>query len=475
LNREFNTEQYDELSENPFLVALDQPMSTFSIDVDTAAYSNIRRMLREGRRPSPGAVRIEELVNYFSYDYPAPSDEHPFSVHTELADCPWAPEHQLLKVGLKAAPIEYESRPDCNLVFLLDVSGSMLDPHKLPLVQSALKLLLDELKPDDRVAIVVYAGAAGLVLDSTPAQNQLQILAALERLSAGGSTNGGEGIRLAYRIASENLIEQGSNRVILCTDGDFNVGTTDDSALVRLIEEQAQSNIFLTVLGFGAGNLKDSKMEKLADHGNGNYAYIDSLLEARKILVEQIGGTLVTVAKDVKIQLDFNPRHIQAYRLLGYENRLLQNQDFHDDSKDAGEMGAGHTVTSFYEIIPAKSPDPSSPQPSSEFVEPKLINTASPQTVLTVKLRYKQPAANESSQFQLRLEKPRQPFAPSADFQFASAVVAYGLLLRDSPYAGEATWDWVIATAQKNLGPDESGLRAEFVQLAKTARSIALP
>lgn len=468
-----NTEQYDHVVENGFVAALEQPLSTFSIDVDTAAYANIRRLLREGTTPPSGAVRIEELVNYFSYDYPQPDAEHPFSVHTELATCPWAEDHQLLRIGLQATPIDFAERPGCNLVFLLDVSGSMVAPNKLPLVKSAMQMLLHELKPNDRVALVVYAGAAGVVLDSTAVQQSDHILAALEQLTAGGSTNGGQGIELAYRIAADNFIAQGINRVILCTDGDFNVGTSSDSALVKLIETQAKSQIYLSVLGFGSGNLKDSKMEKLADHGNGNYAYIDSLLEARKVLVEQIGGTLMTVAKDVKIQLDFNPRHVQAYRLIGYENRLLQNQDFRNDQRDAGEIGAGHSVTAFYELVPAGVDATNSTPRTSEFVQPRLADSDASHTLLTVNLRYKLPEADDSCEFQVRVDADSQTAAPSGDFQFATAVVAFGLLLRDSPYAGSADWEWVIETARQHANRDASGLRGEFVRLAETAQLLA--
>lgn len=469
---EFNSEEYAAINDNPFQVALEQPQSTFAIDVDTASYANVRRMLQEGKVLPPGAVRIEELINYFSYDYLEPSGEHPFSVTTELASCPWQPKHQLLRVALKGQSIEQGDRPACNLVFLLDVSGSMLDEKKLPLVKSALQLLTGELRKDDRVAVVVYAGASGLVLDSTPARERAKILQAIEQLTAGGSTNGGQGIELAYQVAREHQVPDGINRVILCTDGDFNVGTTNDSALLELIQTQARSEVFLTVLGFGSGNLKDSKMELLADKGNGNYAYIDSLLEARKVLVEQIGGTLVTIAKDVKIQLDFNPQHVHSYRLLGYENRLLDNQDFRDDSKDAGEIGAGHTVTAFYELVPAESAEASPESRPSEFVKPKLIATADSSDMLTVNLRYKLPKSSEGSEFQVRLSPTSVTDKPSQDFQFASAVVAYGLLLRHSEYAGQANWDWVIETAQKNAGQDTASLRGEFVELAKTARRL---
>lgn len=471
LNR-FNTEAYDALEENDFVAALTQPQSTFSIDVDTASYANVRRLLSSGTKPPAGAVRLEELINYFHYEYPEPDAEHPFSVSHEVAACPWNPEHQLLRVGLKGRAIEMDQRTPANLVFLLDVSGSMLAENKLPLVKSAMRLMIQELDADDRIAIVVYAGASGLVLDSTPVSEASEILGALEELRAGGSTNGGEGIRLAYQVAADHWIEGGINRVVLCTDGDFNVGITNQSDLVELIQAKAQSNIFLSVLGFGSGNLKDSTLEKLADQGHGNYAYIDSLMEARKVLVEQIGGTLITIAKDVKIQIDFNPRHVQAYRLLGYENRLLANQDFRDDSKDAGEIGAGHTVTAFYELVPAGS-TPSSESRPSEFVRPTLISETSADTMLTVNLRYKQPEASESSEFQVRVPTEAISQTPSMDFQFATAVAAYGMLLRDSRYAGTADWDWVIDTASSNRGSDPRGLRAEFVQLAQCARRIA--
>lgn len=469
---DFNTEEYAALSENPFVLALDAPQSTFAIDVDTASYSNVRRMLNEGKVPPPGAVRIEEMINYFSYDYPAPSGEHPFSATTELATCPWLPQHHLLRVALKGQAIEHDQRPPCNLVFLLDVSGSMMDAQKLPLVKSALQLLTAELRKDDRVAVVVYAGASGLVLDSTPARERSKILSAIDQLTAGGSTNGGQGIELAYQVAREHQVPGGINRVILCTDGDFNIGITDNSALLELIQAQAHAHVFLTVLGFGSGNIKDSKMEMLADKGNGNYAYIDSLLEARKVLVEQIGGTLVTIAKDVKIQLDFNPHFVQGYRLLGYENRMLENQDFRDDSKDAGEIGAGHTVTAFYELIPAGVSTPTPETRPSEFVRPKLIAADNTSDLLTVNVRYQSPTQGESREFQLRVSPESITPNPSHDFQFATAVVGYGLLLRHSQYAGSANWDWIVETAQKNMGADAAGLREEFVQLAKTARRI---
>ena len=468
-----NTEAYDSVEENAFFNALTQPQSTFSIDVDTASYSNVRRMLNDGISPPSGAVRLEELVNYFRFDYPEPDGQHPLSVSTEIAVCPWDTAHQLLRIGLRGKSIQFAERRKCNLVFLLDVSGSMLSDRKLPLVKSAMKMLTEELHAEDRIAIVVYAGASGLALESTPISKSDEILAAIENLNAGGSTDGGAGIQLAYRVAEQNFVSDGINRVILCTDGDFNVGTTNQSDLVELIRNKAKSNVFLTVLGFGSGNLKDSTMEKLADNGNGNYAYIDSLLEARKVLVEEVGATLVTIAKDVKIQVDFNPQHVQAYRLLGYENRLLENQDFRNDAKDAGEIGSGHTVTAFYELIPADAPQMTVAARPSEFVNPALSDKADTTTQLTVNLRYKRPNASESEEFQVRVPAGMDGQQPSADFQFASSVLAYGMLLRKSKSIEHLSWDWVIDTASANLGTDERGLRGEFLQLAKAARRLS--
>jgi Ca-activated chloride channel homolog len=469
----FNTESYDSIIENEFVKAMDEPQSTFSIDVDTASYANVRRILNDGSLPPKGAVRIEELINYFSYNYPEPTDEHPFAVNTEVAACPWERKHRLVRIGLKGKSFHTSERPACNLVFLLDVSGSMMEPNKLPLVKQAMKLLVKELDERDRIAIVVYAGASGVALKSTSAVKSQKINSAIDSLAAGGSTNGAAGIQLAYQIAEDNRIEKGVNRVILCTDGDFNVGTTSESELVDLITLKAQSNAFLTVLGFGDGNLKDSTMEKLADKGNGNYAYIDTLLEARKVLVEQTGGTLATIAKDVKIQIDFNPRHVQSYRLIGYENRLLENRDFRDDTKDAGEIGAGHTVTAFYEIVPNGAKNELVDVRPSEFVKTSLNGDADLNTMLSVNLRYKQPNAAESSEFQVRLPVTGESNRGSTDFNFATAVVAYGMLLRDSAFRGTADWDWVVTTAEESLGEDRHGLRHEFVQLAKTARRLS--
>ena len=472
--QEFNTEAYDEIVDNPFLAAKQNPLSTFSIDVDTASYSNVRRFLQQGQLPPPGAVRIEELVNYFGYDYPQPEGDVPFSVNVEVAGCPWKPEHRLVRIGLKGREVNLENRSPANLVFLLDVSGSMQSGNKLPLVKSAMKLLVDRLGESDRVAIVVYAGASGLALPSTGADDKITILTALDQLEAGGSTNGGEGIRLAYAVATDNMIPGGINRVILCTDGDFNVGTTNESELTRLIEEKAKSGVFLSVLGFGAGNLKDSTMEKLADRGNGNYAYIDTIGEARKTLVEEMSGTLITIAKDVKIQVDFNPAHVAGYRLIGYENRMLRAEDFKDDTKDAGEIGAGHTVTALYEIVPPGQLVPGTDVDPSKYQKPgELSDEAAGDELLTVRLRYKDPDGQESKPLEVPVVAEEKPFAAaSQDFQFAAAVAAFGMVLRDSKHRGDANLGSVLEIAESSLGDDPSGYRAEFLQLAMMARDL---
>lgn len=469
---EFNTEEYGRISENPFLRAAENPLSTFSVDVDRASYSNIRRFLLDQRRlPPRDAVRIEEMVNYFRYAYAEPKGSDPFSIHTELADCPWSRSHYLLKVGLQAKRIATEKLPPSNLVFLLDVSGSMESRDKLPLLKSALPLLVDQLRERDRVSIVVYAGNAGVVLPSTAGSDHGAILEAIGRLEAGGSTAGGEGIRLAYTIAKENFIRGGNNRVILATDGDFNVGTTSDGELEKLIEETRRDGIFLTVLGFGTGNIKDSKMELLADKGNGNYAYIDSLMEARKVLVSEIGGTLFTVAKDVKLQLEFNPSHVAGYRLLGYENRLLRSEDFNDDSKDAGEVGSGHSVTALYEIVPAGVEVPgASVDPLKYQAAPKTVN--SPE-LLTVKVRYKEPDGESSRLMSTAVvDSPRRMDQASDDLRFAAAVAEFGMLLRDSKHRGQATYEQVARLASTARSDDRDGYRGEFLQLVDAARAV---
>jgi Ca-activated chloride channel homolog len=476
-SRLFKTETYDAIAENPFLAARQNPLSTFSIDVDTASYSIVRRFLKEGQLPPHGAVRIEELVNYFPYQYPQPKGDVPFSVNVELADCPWNAIHRLARIGLKGREVHVKERPASNLVFLLDVSGSMSDENKLPLVKSAMKLLVERLGATDRVAIVVYAGASGIVLPSTSADHRATINAAIDGLSADGSTNGGEGIRLAYRVATENFIKGRVNRVILCTDGDFNVGVTDQSELLRLIEKQAQSGVFLSVLGFGMGNYKDSTMEKLADKGNGNYAYIDTLKEARKVLVDQLSGTLVTIAKDVKIQIDFNPGRAAGYRLIGYENRLLRAEDFKDDSKDAGEIGAGHTVTAFYEIVPAGQPLPGTAvDPSKYQSSAGLADAALGAELFTVRLRYKDPEGQTSKPLDVPVLDAKRPFnSASDDYKFAASVAQFGMLLRDSKFRGNTNFDGVLEIASASLGSDRAGYRAEFLELVKAARSLKQP
>ncbi len=468
-NPDFNTEEYDRIVENPFLSVVANPLSTFSIDVDRASYSNARRFINEGSRPPVDAVRVEEFVNYFPYEYPEPSGEHPFSITTEVAPAPWRPEHRIIRIGLKGRSSGVADLPPSNLVFLMDVSGSMSSPDKLPLLKAAFRLLVNELRAEDHVAMVVYAGAAGLVLPSTPGDRKSEMLDALEALEAGGSTAGGAGIRLAYDVARENHIPGGNNRVILATDGDFNVGTSSDAELVRLIEEKREQGTFLTILGFGTGNLKDAKMEQLADHGNGNFAYIDNLMEARKVLVTEMGGTLLTIAKDVKIQVEFNPSLVGAYRLIGYENRLLRAEDFSDDTKDAGELGAGHTVTALYEVIPVgvdtdvtiRGVDSLRYRSAGD-----ILPWAGSSELGFVKLRYKDPEGEASRLIEHVVVDEAE--AASRDFQFAAAVAGFGMLLRDSEYCGSWTLADVLRTARPAVGADPHGYRAEFVRLVET-------
>jgi Ca-activated chloride channel family protein len=470
---DFNTEGYDHIQENVFHSAKDEPLSTFSIDVDTASYANVRRFLAQQHQlPPKDAVRIEELLNYFSYDYAPPTNKHPFAVHVESATAPWDPTRRLVQIGIKAKEVDHGDRQPANLVFLLDVSGSMAQPNKLPLLKRGMKMLVEQLDKHDRVAIVVYAGASGLVLPSTSAGQKVQILDALERLQAGGSTNGGAGIQLAYDIAARHFVRGGVNRVILATDGDFNVGTTNRGDLVRLIEEKRKSDVFLSVLGFGMGNYKDAALEELARHGNGNYAYIDSPLEARKVLVEEMGSTLVTVAKDVKIQVEFNPEKVQAYRLIGYENRMLEARDFNDDRKDAGEIGAGHTVTALYEIV---APDQPIDLPG---IDPLKYRASDPvalgsSEMLTVKLRYKQPTGKRSTKLEIPFEDGDGTISDaSTDLRFAAAVAGFGMLLRESDFRGDLTYAEVLTLARSGLGRDVGSYRAEFLRLVEVARTL---
>ena len=469
-----NSEGYDVISENPFLTTASAPRSTFSIDVDHASYSNVRRFLRQGQQPPRDAVRLEELINYFPYDLPAPRGADPVAISTEVSTAPWNPAHRLVRIGLKGRPIDVDSLPPNNLVFLIDVSGSMESEDKLPLLKSAFRLLVNELRPQDRVALVVYAGNAGVVLPPTSGSQKDSILDAIERLEAGGSTAGGAGIRLAYDVAKESFMPNGNNRVILATDGDFNVGVSSDAELVQLIERRREQGTFLTVLGFGTGNVKDSKMEKLADKGNGNYAYVDNIMEARKVLVTEMGGTLLTIAKDVKLQIEFNPTRVGAYRLLGYENRLLRDEDFKDDTKDAGELGSGHAVTALYELIPPGSPDLADvPRPDSlRYTKtPSRTNASASSELLYVKLRYKPPTGVQSREI-AHIVADETTARPSTDFVFASAVAEFGMVLRDSPHKGKSSLDSVIVRGERSRGADPFGYRAEFVSLARMARDV---
>jgi Ca-activated chloride channel homolog len=471
---EMNTEEYGRIADNPFLEALRNPLSTFSIDVDRASYSNVRRFLTTNQRPPRDAVRIEEMVNYFSYDYPDPPANQPFSITTEIATCPWNEKNRLLLIGLQGRRIDTADLPASNLVFLLDVSGSMQDPNKLPLLKQAFHLLIDQLRPQDRVAIVTYAGSAGLVLPSTPGSEKERIREAIDRLDAGGSTAGGEGIVLAYKVAQESFVEGGTNRVILATDGDFNIGVSSDGELERLIEEKRRERVSLSVLGFGTGNIKDSKMELLADKGNGNYAYIDTINEARKVFVQELGGTLATIAKDVKLQIEFNPTKVRAYRLIGYENRLLRAEDFHDDAKDAGEIGAGHSVTALYELVPPESDQTIPAVDPLKYQTTKVAGeaSASPE-LLTLKLRYKDPDEELSRLLSQPVLDATTPItAASENLRFAASVAELGLLLRESPHKGNASYDQVAEIASNALGGDPEGHRAEFLQLVNAASRL---
>lgn len=469
-------ESYDYITENGWMSTLDKPLSTFSVDVDAASYGNVRRFITSGQLPPVDAVRIEELINYFDYDYPNPRRGQPFSITTEVAECPWNSQNMLVHIGLQGERISVEELPPSNLVFLIDVSGSMNQPDKLPLLKSSFRMLVDQLRTQDRVAIVVYAGAAGLVLPSTRGSDKEQILCAIDRLEAGGSTAGGAGIQLAYQVAQQNFLDDGNNRIILATDGDFNVGMSSDGDMVRLIEEKRRSGVFLTVLGFGEGNLKDSKMEKIADKGNGHYAYIDNVLEAKKVLVNEMGATLLTIAKDVKLQVEFNPARVSSYRLIGYEDRLLQDRDFDDDTKDAGEIGAGHSVTALYEVTLIDREYDRAGKPlkySDVTVRGGARRSAD---LLTVSFRYKPPTESESRLLSEVVKDRGTRFTNTSDnFRFSAAVAEFGMILRDSPEKGNATMDQVIATARAARGKDPHGYRAEFVSLAETVEILMAP
>lgn len=471
-DEEFNREGYSAIHENGYKKAIKNPLSTFSIDVDAASYSNMRRFLNNGQKPPMDAVRIEEMINYFNYDYPQPDNGHPFSIYQELAQCPWNNENLLLHIGLQGENIAMENLPASNIVFLIDVSGSMNSSNKLPLLKKAFKLLIQQLREEDRVAIVVYAGSSGLVLPSTSCDKKQKILSALEKLNAGGSTAGAAGLKLAYQIASENFIKDGNNRIILATDGDFNVGQSSNAEMERLIEKERENGTFISVLGFGNGNYMDDKMEIIADKGNGNYAYIDNIMEAKKVLVNEFGGTLFTIAKDVKIQIEFNPAVIESYRLIGYENRLLNDEDFEDDKKDAGELGSGHTVTALYEIKLASNS--SSAKNDLKYQTTKLNHLAVVgDEFATVKFRYKKPNGKKS----ILLEEVI-PYADnnlndmSNNFRFSAAVAGFGMLLRDSKNKGNATYESIIELASKAKGKNNEGYRSEMIQLIKLAKHL---
>ena len=462
---------YSTYSENRFKSALESPLSTFSIDVDAASYTNVRRYLNRGIIPPQGAVRTEELVNYFTYDYPSPMGKVPVNIILQAGTCPWNTSHRLVRIGLKAKEIPTEDLPLSNFVFLIDVSGSMQGSNRLELVKASIKLLVNNLREEDRVAIVVYADAVGEKLPSTSGKDKQKIRESLNALSANGSTAGGEGIQRAYEIARKNFIREGNNRIILCTDGDINVGITDKGKLASMIETERKSGIYLTVLGYGMGNYKDDKLQVLAEKGNGNHAYIDNLQEANKVLVNEFGGTLHTVAKDVKLQVEFNPAKVQSYRLIGYESRLLASEDFNDDLKDAGDMGAGHTVTAFYEVVPASVEGnvPGSVD-ALKYQKPNSVKNNSPE-LLTVKVRYKDPE-NETSK---KIQKPLTDTGKdevSGDFRFASAVAMFGQLLRDSEYKGDSDYEKVISFARKGLENDNEGYRREFIRLVEVAKGL---
>lgn len=470
-----NAEEYKEIAENSFKTVSESPLSTFSIDVDAASYSNMRRYINKGELPPADAIRTEELINYFTYDYPQPTGNDPVKITTEVGACPWNAKHRLVRIGLKAKEIPTDKLPVSNLVFLIDVSGSMYGPQRLGLVQSSLKLLVNNLREEDRVAIVVYSGSAGEKLPSTSGSDKQKIRETIDELTAGGSTAGGAGIKLAYKIAKQNFVKGGNNRIILCTDGDFNVGVSSDEGLEKLIEQERKSGVFLTVLGYGMGNYKDSKMQVLAEKGNGNHAYIDNLQEANRVLVNEFGATMHTVAKDVKLQIEFNPSQVQAYRLIGYESRLLKDEDFNNDAKDAGEMGAGHTVTAFYEVVPTGIKSDFTGKVDDlkyQKTKPAPAATNNSKELLTVKLRYKAPDGNTSKKIEQPLIDDKKEKV-SSDFRFASAVAMFGQLLRDSDFKGDATYDKVISLAKTSLDNDEKGYRREFIRLAETAEGLA--
>jgi Ca-activated chloride channel family protein len=467
---QMNTESYIYDTETGFIATNNDPLSTFSADVDTASYANIRRFISMGQHPPVGAVRIEEMINYFNYNYPQPT-QNPIGITSEIGPCPWEPNHKLVQIGIQAVDIDKANLPPSNLVFLIDVSGSMSSPNKLGLLKKSMKMLVKELDKKDRVAIVVYAGCDRIVLNSTSCDDKKTIYAAINNLESGGSTNGAGGIQAAYKLAEQGFMPKGNNRIILASDGDFNIGTTSHGELEKLIETKRETGVFLTVLGFGMGNYHDSTMEVLADKGNGNYAYIDNLLEAKKVLVKEMGGTMHTIAKDVKLQVEFNPGQVAAYRLIGYKNRRLADEDFNNDKKDAGEMGAGHTVTALYEIISAGD---TADTPSVDPLKYQKTEPAGSYSneLLTVKVRYKEPKGNTSKLISHVL-KNNSDTTPTTDFTFATSVAAFGLKLSDSEYAGTISYQNIIDLAKKGKGIDDDGYRAEFIRLVEKAELMA--
>ncbi len=471
---EHNTEEYDKIIENEFKDVKENPLSTFSIDVDNASYSNIRRHLSYNQLPPKGAVRIEEMINYFNYDYPDPKGKHPFSFITEISSSPWSNENKLIHIGIQGKKLDYNDIKPSNFVFLIDVSGSMEDPNKLPLLRKSFGMLLNKLDDRDKISIVVYAGAAGLIMSPTPASERRKIKEALNSLTAGGSTAGGDGIKLAYKIAKENIIADGNNRVILATDGDFNVGQSSTDGLVDLIEEKRKDGIYLTILGFGMGNYKDGRMEQISNAGNGNYFYIDNIREAEKVFMKEMRANMFTIAKDVKIQIEFNPVYVKAYRLIGYENRILAKEDFEDDKKDAGELGAGHTVTALYEIIPSGAGGNARKSGDLKYQETKTRETASTgNEIMTLKFRYKPPKSEKSILIEHPVKDTNKPLEETSDnFRFSAAVAGFGMILRGSKFKGNTNFTMITKMAKEAKGNDPNGYRAEFIRLIKTAELL---
>ncbi|WP_127123055.1 vWA domain-containing protein [Chryseotalea sanaruensis] len=475
VQQEANTEEYEGITENIFKDVFKDPLSTFSIDVDEASYSNVRRFINNGQQPLKDAVRIEELINYFDYDYAQPSAEHPFNIITEISTAPWNEKHKLVHIGLQGKSIATENIPPSNLVFLIDVSGSMSDVNKLPLLKSSFKMLVNELRSQDYVSIVVYAGAAGVVLEPTSGKEKEKIVSSLDNLQAGGSTAGGAGIQLAYSLAEKHFKKEGNNRIVLATDGDFNVGESSNESMEKLIEQKRKSGVFLTVLGFGMGNYKDSKMEILADKGNGNYAYIDNITEAKKVLVNEFGGTLFTIAKDVKLQVEFNPAKVAAYRLIGYENRMLKSEDFNNDKKDAGELGSGHTVTALYEIIPVGVKSEFFSVDELKYQKTDVVKSAQDSDeLMMVKFRYKQPDGDVSKLIVHPMKDKQISLSNTSDnFRWSAAVAAFGMLLRESEYVNHYDYEKVVQLAKGARGKDEEGYRVEFINMVKSMGLMA--